>query len=84
MLVDGQSAEKGVGHFQPQRMTDVYTAIDQIIVAANGFAMTAVCDLLQISRSAHYAWGDELRIPRADHGLRLAQDRRLGTGRVDG
>ena len=40
-------------------MTDVYAAIEQLI-AREGFAVSSVCEALGVSRSAYYAWCDEL------------------------
>ena len=39
-------------------MTDVYAAIEQII-ASDDFAVTSVCEALNVSRSAYYAWSEE-------------------------
>ena len=71
-------------------MNDLYAAIDQV-VAANGFAVTAVCDVLQVSRSAYYAWCDDqpaVREVRDDQLMPLVRDifwehkRRYGARRV--
>lgn len=71
-------------------MTDVYAAIEQI-VAADGFAVTAVCDVLQVSRSAYYAWCDgtpAVREQRDDQLMPLVRDifwehkRRYGARRI--
>ena len=71
-------------------MTDVYTAVDQI-VAGEGFAVTAVCDVLEVSRSAYYAWCDEaptVREQRDDQFMPLVRDifwehqRRYGARRI--
>ena len=71
-------------------MNDIYAAIDQV-VAANGFAVTAVCDVLQVSRSAYYAWCDDqpaVREVRDDQLMPLVRDifwehkRRYGARRV--
>jgi putative transposase len=39
-------------------VTDVYAAIEQII-ASDDFAVTSVCEALNVSRSAYYAWSEE-------------------------
>jgi hypothetical protein len=39
-------------------VTDVYAAIEQLI-ASDGFAVAAVCEALNVSRSAYYAWCEE-------------------------
>jgi len=71
-------------------VNDVYAAIDQV-VAADGFAVTAVCDVLQVSRSAYYAWCDDqpaVREVRDDQLRPLVRDifwehkRRYGARRV--
>jgi len=71
-------------------VTDVYAAVDQI-VAGEGFAVTAVCDVLAVSRSAYYAWCDEaptVREQRDDQFMPLVRDifwehqRRYGARRI--
>ena len=71
-------------------MTDISAAIDQV-VAADGLAVTAVCDVLAVSRSAYYAWRDERATVREqrDEQLRpLVRDifwehkRRYGARRI--
>ena len=71
-------------------MTDIYAAIDQI-VAADGLAVTAVCDVLAVSRSAYYAWRDEratVREQRDEQLMPLVRDifwehqRRYGARRI--
>lgn len=71
-------------------MTDVYSAIEQI-VAANDFAVMTVCEVLQVSRSAYYAWCDDqpaVREVRDDQLRPLVRDifwehqRRYGARRV--
>lgn len=51
-------------------MIDLYAAIDQI-VRQDGFAASAVCDLLEVSRSGFYAWRS------TSESLRVAEDREL-------
>ena len=51
-------------------MRDVYAGIDQIVLR-EGFAASAVCDLLEVSRSGFYAWRS------AEESLREMRDREL-------
>ena len=51
-------------------MSDVYAGIDQIVLT-EGFAASAVCDALEVSRSGFYAWrsGEESRRDEVDREL---------------
>lgn len=51
-------------------MRDVYAGIDQIVLR-EGYAASAVCDLLQVSRSGFYAWRS------AEESRREERDREL-------
>ena len=52
-------------------MTDVYTAIEQIS-DPNRLATAAVCDVLEVSRSAYYAWRQGESSPRHLRDAELA------------
>lgn len=45
-------------------MRDVYAGIDQLVLT-EGFAASAVCDALEVSRSGFYAWRSEVESQRA-------------------
>ncbi len=45
-------------------MSDVYAGIDQLVLT-EGFAASAVCDALAVSRSGFYAWRSEAESQRA-------------------
>lgn len=45
-------------HFQPERVSDVYAAVDQVVLEG-GIAVQSVCETLQVSRSGFYAWRGE-------------------------
>jgi putative transposase len=51
-------------------VSDVYAGIDQIVLR-EGFAASAVCDLLEVSRSGFYAWRS------SQESLRDVRDREL-------
>jgi hypothetical protein len=48
---------KSVGHFRPRRGSAIDAAVEAI-ASETGLATTAVCDRLEVSRSADYAWLD--------------------------
>ena len=51
----GEEPKKSVGHFRPQRVTDVYAVID--VITAEGIATIAeVCRFLDVNRTAFHAW----------------------------
>ena len=52
-------------------MTDVYAGIEQI-TNPNGLATAAVCDVLEVSRSAYYAWRQGESSPRQLGNAELA------------
>ena len=71
-------------------MIDIYAAMDQII-ASEGFAVTAMCEALSVSRSAYYAWCEEtttVREQRDEQLMPLVRDifwehkRRYGARRM--
>jgi transposase InsO family protein len=47
--------KKSVSHFRPARIVDVYAALD-VIVQDDAWATQAACAVLDVSRSAYYAW----------------------------
>ncbi|WP_231953887.1 transposase [Pirellulimonas nuda] len=47
--------KKSVDYFRPQRITEVYAAMEAI-VAANAASALEACGVLGVSRSAYYAW----------------------------
>jgi len=51
-------------------VSDVYAAIDQLVIS-EGFAVTSVCQTLQVSRSGFAAWRSERTSQRADEDARL-------------
>ena len=51
-------------------MRDVYAGIDQIVLR-DRFAASAVCDLLEVSRSGFYAWRSSQESRRADRDREL-------------
>ena len=57
-------------------MSDVYAGIDQVVLT-EGFAASAVCDALEVSRSGFYAWRSE------EESHRAAVDRELTPQIVD-
>lgn len=57
-------------------MSDVYAGIDQVVLT-EGFAASAVCDALEVSRSGFYAWRSE------EESHRAALDRELTPEIVD-
>ncbi len=68
----------------------MYAVLDRL-VAGNGLAVTAVCEVLSVSRSGYYAWQDEretLRTKRDRELMPLIRDifwkhkRRYGTRRI--
>lgn len=52
-------------------MTDVYAAIEAI-ADSDGLATAAVCDVLEVSRSAYYAWRQGASSPRHRRDAELA------------
>jgi putative transposase len=57
-------------------VSDVYAGIDQVVLT-EGFAASAVCDALEVSRSGFYAWRSE------EESHRAAVDRELTPQIVD-
>ena len=51
-------------------MSDVYAGIDQIVMR-DGFAASAVCDLLEVSRSGFYAWRSSQESQREERDREL-------------
>jgi putative transposase len=51
--------QKSVGYFRPQRVNDLYSALESI-VQTEGTKATVVCETLDLSRSAYYAWRTRL------------------------
>ena len=65
-------------------MRDVYAGIDQIVIS-EGYAASAVCDLLEVSRSGFYAWRslqESVREQRDRELLPVIEDVFVGSGRA--
>ena len=50
-----RKSQKSVGHFRPQRVTDIYAAIETIVSQVEQ-PVVSVCEVLGVSRSAYHAW----------------------------
>ncbi|QDU89499.1 Integrase core domain protein [Pirellulimonas nuda] len=82
--------KKSVGYFRPQRIAEVYAAVEAILQEEVAGA-SQVCRFLNVSRSAFYAWKGANSTPHEKEDLELAplvrtifqrHRRRYGTRRI--
>lgn len=81
---------KSIEHFRPQRVADVFAAIEQIAISES-IAVSVICDVLSLSRSGFHAWqtrGLSVRDERDEELIPLIRDifwthrRRYGARRI--
>ena len=62
--------KKSVGHFRPNRVADMYAAVEQM-AHEQSLPTYVVCEVLDLSRSAYYAWRNGTPTMREDNDRKL-------------